>query len=148
MRKCTFSQSKGFNFQNFSATSAPTIWPPWRTLSLAPPLTPHPRPVFKISGFTLKINIYFYISRYIFKSVHKGRSSSRICKGLVDCKVPKKDNSGRWANEGSHYLHSHVNMRLEQAFKFEKEHLAFSADAINKIEVGILCISYYYPYHT
>ena len=46
-----------------------------------------------------------------------------MCKGLVDCKVTKKDNSGRPTNQGSLYLHSRVKMRLEQAFKFEKEHL-------------------------
>ena len=40
MRKCIFSQSKEFNFQNFSVTSASTTWPPWRTLSLAPPPPP------------------------------------------------------------------------------------------------------------
>ena len=65
-------------------------------------------------------------------------------KGLVDCKMPKKDNSNRSANESSHYLHSHVNMRPEQAFKFEKEHLIFSADAMNKIQVRVLCVRRYH----
>ena len=83
--------------------------------------------------------------RYLFKAVNKSRSSSKRYTGLVDCRVPQKDNSGRESDENSHYLHSRVNMRLEQAFLFEDEHIVFSADAMNKILVGdVLCVSRYH----
>ena len=36
---------------------------------------------------------------YLFKHVHKRCNSSKIYKGVVDCRVPKKDNSGRDRNE-------------------------------------------------
>ena len=37
--------------------------------------------------------------QYLFKPVHKRCNSSKIYKGVVDCRVPKKDNSGRDRNE-------------------------------------------------
>lgn len=71
-------------------------------------------PFSKFLDPALKINIYFYISRNLFKPVHKERSSSHMYKGLVDCKVliavnsgqseGHNDNSSQSANEGSHYL--------------------------------------------
>ena len=83
--------------------------------------------------------------RYLFKPVHRSRNSSKRYKGCVDCNVPKKDNSLRPSDGNSHYLHSRVNMRLEQAFMFEDEHIVFSADAMNKINVGnVLCVSRYH----
>ena len=51
--------------------------------------------------------------KYLFKPVHQGRRSAKLYKGVVDCKVPRKDNSGRQSDEHSHYLHARVNMRME-----------------------------------
>ena len=83
--------------------------------------------------------------RYLFKPVSKSRNSAKLYKGVVDCRVPQKDNSSRESNENSHYLHSRVNMRVEQAFHYEKENVVFSADAMNKILVGdVLCVSRYH----
>lgn len=62
--------------------------------------------------------------RNMFKPVHRSRNASKKYKGFVDCKVPQKDNSGRLSNENSHFLHSRVNMRLEQAFLFEKKQVS------------------------
>ena len=79
------------------------------------------------------------------KTSVKGRRSAKLYKGVVDCKVPRKDNSGRQSDEHSHYLHARVNMRMEHAFLFEEEHIVFSADAMNKILVGdVLCVSRYH----
>ena len=83
--------------------------------------------------------------KYFFKPVHQGRRFAKLYKGVVDCKVPRKDNSGRQSDEHPHYLHARVNMRMEQAFLFEEEHIVFSADAMNKILVGdVLCVSRYH----
>ena len=43
---------------------------------------------------------------------------------------------GRQSDEHSLCLHARVNMRMEQAFLFEGEHIVFSADATNNIVVG------------
>ena len=83
--------------------------------------------------------------RYLFKAVNKSLNTSKRYKGVVQCRVPAKDNSGRVSNKNSHFLHSRVNMRLEQAFLYDKEHIVFSADAMNKILVGdVLCVSRYH----
>ena len=57
----------------------------------------------------------------------------------------KKDNSGRNSDEHSHFLHARVNLRMEQAFLFEEEHIVFSADTMNKILIcDVLCVTWYH----
>eukprot|EP00111_Clytia_hemisphaerica_P022411 TCONS_00065867-protein len=81
--------------------------------------------------------------RYLFVPVHKSRSSSKRYLGIVPCKVPKKDNSGRTENENNHFIHSRVGMRFEHAATYNKDYSMISADAMNKIHVGTLAVSRY-----
>ena len=55
--------------------------------------------------------------KYLFKPVHQGRRSAKLYKGVVDCKVPRKDNSGRQSDEHSHYLHVRVNMSKRSSLR-------------------------------
>ena len=83
--------------------------------------------------------------RYLFSPVHKRRNSAKLYKEHVACRVPMKDNSLRVNNERVHFIHSRVAMRLEHAAKFKDDYLILSADAMNKIHVGVLAVSRYDP---
>ena len=84
--------------------------------------------------------------RYLFSPVHKRRNSAKLYKEHVACRVPMKDNSLRVNNERAHFIHSRVAMRLEHAAKFKDDYLILSADAMNKIHVGVLAVSRYDPF--
>ena len=79
--------------------------------------------------------------RYMFVPVNKRHSSAARYKGLVQCKVSKKENSGINENEVNHFVHSRVGLRMEHANKYNPNYTIISADAMNKIHVGKLAVS-------
>jgi len=83
----------------------------------------------------------FHTFRYLFTPPHKGRRSSVRYKGIIGCKVPKKDNALRVENEEAHRIHCRVALRLEHGANFKDDYLVLSADAMNKVHVGTLAVS-------
>ena len=79
--------------------------------------------------------------RYMFVPVNKRHSSAAQYKSLIQCKVPKKDNSGRNENGVNHFIHSRVGLRMEHANKYNYDCTIVNADAMNKIHVGTLAVS-------
>nr|XP_054772165.1 LOW QUALITY PROTEIN: uncharacterized protein LOC129280136 [Lytechinus pictus] len=67
------------------------------------------------------------------------RASMHLIKsyaGLIDARVPAKDNSGRKDNDNSHFYSARVRYVMECASKHNQEVLIYSADNKNPIQVG------------
>ncbi|XP_041466293.1 uncharacterized protein LOC121416841 [Lytechinus variegatus] len=62
--------------------------------------------------------------------------ASKSYAGLIDARVPAKDNSGRKDNDNSHFYSARVRYVMECASKHNQEVLIYSADNKNKIKVG------------
>ena len=80
--------------------------------------------------------------RYMLVTASKRHSSAARYKSLIQCKVLKKDNSGRNENGVfNHFIHSRVGFRMDHANKYNSDYTIINADTINKIHVGTLTVS-------
>ena len=80
--------------------------------------------------------------RYMFVTASKRHSSAARYKSLIQCKVLKKDNSGRNENGVfNHFIHSRVGFRMERANKYNSDYTIINADTMNNIHVGTLTVS-------
>ena len=75
---------------------------------------------------------------------HKQRLSSKVYKGLIQAKVPPKQNNEKTSHVDSHYCSCAVKYRMEFAAQFEKEVAIFSCDCMNKVHVGGMAVSRYH----
>ena len=57
-------------------------------------------------------------------------------KGLIDTRVPAKENSTRKANDNSHFYSARVHYALELASKFNRVVVVYSSYNKNKVKVG------------
>ncbi|XP_071478062.1 uncharacterized protein [Diadema antillarum] len=67
---------------------------------------------------------------------NKGTRSAASYKGLIQARVPRKDNSARKPNDNSHFCSTRVRYTLEMAAKLGQRALLYSADNKNKVRVG------------
>lgn len=72
----------------------------------------------------------------MMKPPNKTRNSSKRYKGVIDARVPSKENSVRKVNENSHYYSARVKYAMEFASLVGEGALVYSADNKNKLKVG------------
>lgn len=74
----------------------------------------------------------------------KGTRNALRYTGLVQAKVPGKDNSQRKAHLDGHYAFAQANYVGELCQKFRDECVSISCDDMNKLHVGTLAVSRYH----
>lgn len=63
-------------------------------------------------------------------------NASKSYAGLIEARVPAKDNSARKGNDNSHFYSARVRYLMECASKHSHEVMIYSADNKNKVKVG------------
>ncbi|XP_038058591.1 uncharacterized protein LOC119729873 [Patiria miniata] len=67
---------------------------------------------------------------------NKGINAASYYQGLIDARVPAKENSVRKISDNSHFYSARVRYALEMASMFSSQAIVYSADNKNKIKVG------------
>lgn len=75
------------------------------------------------------------IARWM-KPPNKSFNIASEYKGLIDARVPAKENSTRKLNDNSHFYSARARYALELASKFNKIAVVYSSDNKNKVKVG------------
>lgn len=84
-------------------------------------------------------NNFFLGVRTIARWMKPPNKSFKIAteyKGLIDARVPAKENSVRKLNDNSHFYSARTRYALEFASEFNEAAVVFSVDNKNKIKVG------------
>nr|XP_054755523.1 uncharacterized protein LOC129261486 [Lytechinus pictus] len=67
---------------------------------------------------------------------NKAHKAAEKYTGLIQARIPAKDNSARKPNDNSHFYAARVRYSLEMASKFSEFVQVYSADNKNKIRIG------------